>query len=102
MAVTTERFMDYIGCDPNTDTADATSTLEVAVVMVNNYVGTNVVPAEVVDLAVLRVGSALWSAEHVPTRSTDNFYETNEAPAPTNRDPMTGAYVLLRKWVLPW
>lgn len=102
MTVSVERFLDYFGGDPNTDTADAQSTLEVAVIMVDNYVGDSIVPTEVVDLAVLRVGNALWAAEHVQARSNDSFYETNEAPAPTNRDPMTAAYVLLRKWVLPW
>lgn len=102
MAVTVERFLDYFGGDPNTDTAKAQDTLAVAVIMVENYVGDSIVPEPVVDLAVLRVASALWSAEHVQARSNDSFYETNEAPAPTNRDPMTAAYVLLRKWVLPW
>lgn len=102
MALTVEQLIQAIGADINDDFEEVQRTLTQAQLMVQNYVSENVVPQEIVDLAVLRVAQALWNANHVPAQSGNSFYETTEAPAPVNRDPMTTAYVILRKWVLPW
>lgn len=102
MALTVEQLVQAIGADINDHFEEVQRTLTQATLMVQNYVLDNVVPEEIVDLAVLRVAQALWNVNHVPAQSGNSFYETTEAPAPVNRDPMTTAYVILRKWVLPW
>lgn len=102
MTVTVERFSELIGADINEDLLEVSDTLIQAQLMVDNYVGPNDVPEEIMDLAVVRVAQQLWSVNNIPSRSSDSFYETTDAPAPVNRDPMTTAYVILRRWVLPW
>lgn len=102
MALSVEQLVQAIGADINEHLEEVQRTLTQATLMVQNYVLDSVVPEEIVDLAVLRVAQALWNVNNVPAQSGNSFYETTEAPAPVNRDPMTTAYVILRKWVLPW
>ena len=102
MTVTVERMASLIGADINEDLTEIESTLEQAVLMVENYTGGCEVPESIMDLAVTRVAGVLWSNATMPGRTADNFYETSDAPSPVNRDPMGTAYVILRKWVLPW
>lgn len=102
MTVTVERLADTIGVDINQDMDRVRDTLMNATLMVENYVGEAVVPEPILDLAITRVAQVLWSQESIPSRANDTFYETSEAPSPVNRDPMGTAYVILRKWVLPW
>lgn len=102
MTVTVEQLAEMIGVDINEDLLEVEQTLEQAELMVANYVGDCIVPEQIVDLAVTRVAQQLWSVNNMPSRSGDNFYETDQAPSPVNRDPMGTAYVILRKWVIPW
>lgn len=102
MTVTAEQLGKTIGVDINEDMEEVTSTLQQATLMVDNYVADADVPEAVIDLAITRVAQVLWSTNNMPHRSSDSFYETDQAPAPVNRDPMGTAYVILRKWVLPW
>lgn len=102
MTVSVERLGELIGVDINEDMAEVQSTLEQATLMVENYVGGAVVPEPIIDLAITRVAQVVWSTNSIPSRASDTFYETDLAPSPVNRDPMGTAYVILRKWVLPW
>ena len=102
MAVSVERFLEYVNANANTDVDKAREILDVATLLVENYVLDNEVPEQVLNLAIVRVGDALWNQQHVPSQSGNTYYETEQAPAPTNRDPMTTAYIILRKYVFPW
>lgn len=102
MTVTVEQLTTAIGANVNEDLDEVRSTLTHATLMVENYVDGAVVPEPILDLAIIRVAQVLWSTNNIPSRATDSFYETSEAPSPVNRDPMGTAYVILRKWVLPW
>ena len=76
--------------------------LDTAVVLVDSYVGASVVPAELLDLCYLRVAEQLFEQSSLKSGSGSNFYETAEAPAAVNRNPMSSVYHLLRGWVIPW
>lgn len=101
MALTVEFLIGLVGADPSSHD-EVQDCLEESEALVDEYVGTSVVPDTIYNLAVKRVFVALWTQDHMRTASSESFYETDQAVAPINRDPMTGAYIILKKWILPW
>lgn len=101
MALTVEFLISLVGADPASHD-EVQDCLDEAEDLVNHYIGSSVVPDTVYNLAVKRVFVALWTQDHMRTAANESFYETEQAVAPINRDPMTGAYIILKKWVLPW
>ena len=61
--------------------------------LVTRYVGSGVVPAEVLDSAILEVGSELFNRVNAPSGIMSLM--ADGVPVRTNRDPMTRAYPLL-------
>lgn len=101
MAVTVERLTEAIGTsDENYDEVQGTLTL--ASTLVSNYVGYSDVPEVIVDMAIIKVGVAIWQSNHFRMAIAEGFYENQQTPALPNRDVMMPAYILLRGWVSPW
>lgn len=101
MTVSVEQVAEWIRV-PAERVHEIEDFLTAAQEMVNQFVGTTVIPESILDLAVMRVTSNLWNDDGLPV-STNSFYGVDtQNVIPPLRDPMTGAYILLRKWVLPW
>jgi hypothetical protein len=88
--------LDYVG---STDTDFATTCLAEATALVEAFVGSAVVPSEIVDRAILETASELFHRRNAPS-GLQQFAEMDGIPARLNRDPMTQSYSLLRKYVV--
>jgi hypothetical protein len=101
MTVSVEQVADWMRV-PDDRVHEIEEFLTAAQEMVDQFVGDTVIPESILDLAVMRVTSNLWNDDGLPV-STNSFYGVDTGNAiPAMRDPMTGAYILLRKWVSPW
>ena len=89
----------YVGASPE-DVDFVTSCWDEAQVMVDSFIGSADVPAQVRNRAVLEVGSELFHRRSAP-QGNAQFATFDGAPIRINRDPMVAAYALLSKWVLP-
>lgn len=67
--------------------------------LVDNFVGTNTVPVEVLDRAYLMCGSELFHARQAPN-GIAQFTGFDGAPVRIARDPMTPAYTLLSPFMV--
>lgn len=91
-----------IGDDPDNDTW-LQECLTEAMLLVDKYVGSAVVPEAILDKCYLMVGAELDRRREV-MENPQQFMTTegiNYAPNPY-RDPMAPAYSMLRKWVRPF
>lgn len=79
--------------------ADVKSALDAAVILVDQYVGTTVVPDEILSLCYSRVAQTLFEQSNV---ANNTGYEQEGAPTPINRNPMNAVYPILQRYVLPW
>ena len=67
--------------------------------LVTAYVGTALVPSEVLGRAVLEVGSELFHRRSAPNGVAQFGTLDGAAPLRVARDPMVGAYPLLARYV---
>lgn len=106
MAITLTDVKAYVGADGDDYDALLTDCLAQAVVLVTKYVGSAVVPADVLDLAHLIVTADLFARREAPNGITNQQYATldgiGQSPVRIARDPLAGAYKVLQRWVLPW
>ena len=70
-----------------------------ATALVGAYVGTALVPYEVLGRAVLEVGSELFHRRSAPNGVAQFGTLDGAAPIRVARDPMVGAYPLLARYV---
>ncbi|WP_128970018.1 hypothetical protein [Rhodococcus opacus] len=99
--VTVEQLTSALGAGYDRE-VELEATLEQAVILVDQYIGTSVVPDEIKDLCYLRVAVQLFEQANVPSQTEASFYGTSEAPSPVTRNPMNTVYPILRGYVLPW
>lgn len=71
-----------------------------AVLLVNKFVGSNVVPAPVLEEAYLVVGAEL--AERTLAPQPVAGYENPSVPLRITRDPLNPAHAILRPWMVPF
>lgn len=69
-----------------------------AVALVGRYVGSATVPVDVERRAHLEVGSELYHRQKAP-QGVAQFADMDGAAVRVGRDPMSGAYLLLRPFV---
>lgn len=93
-------LLAYVGADAS-ETTFVTSCWSQAQVLIEEYVGSAIVPDEVLDRATLEVGSELFHRRNAPNGVTQ-FAAFDGAAIRVARDPMIGAYSLLAKWVVPF
>lgn len=66
--------------------------------LVDTFVGQADVPAPILDLAYVQTGSELFARRSAPS-GVSQFATGGENPVRLARDPMTGTYPLLRRFV---
>lgn len=96
--MTWEDLKSFVG----SSTADDTYVQQcwtTATELVDNFIGTNEVPATVSDRAILMTGSELYHQRNAPN-GVAQFNEFNGAPVRIARDPMTPAYSLLSTYMV--
>ena len=100
MAMGWADLASYVGADV-ADNAYVTQCWNAAVVLVEEYVGSAIVPDEVLERAFLEVGSELFHRRNAPNGVTQ-FASFDGTAIRVARDPMIGAYSILAKWVVPF
>lgn len=75
------------------------SCWDTAEVLVNNFVGDATLPVEVLDRAILMVGSEMYHQRNAP-QGVAQFTGMDGAPVRVARDPMTPAYSLLSQFIV--
>lgn len=92
------RFIDYV----NTDASDEPyleDVLAEAVELVDHHIGPiDTVPDKIRDRAILEVGSELYHRRQAPN-GISQFATPDGPPIRVARDPMVGAYPILRPYV---
>ena len=86
------------GEDPEEPGAFVEACHKRATLLVGAYVGRAKVPTEVLDEAVLEVGSELYARRKAPG-GVAQFGQFDAAPVYTTRDPMVRTYPLLDQFV---
>ncbi|SJM66842.1 hypothetical protein [Agrococcus casei] len=71
---------------------------ETAEVLIDGYVGSAEVPDKVRERAILEVGSELYNRRNAPN-GIAQFATPDAAPIRVARDPLVGAYPILRHYV---
>lgn len=100
MAMGWEDLKAHVGADYEDDAA-LMRLWTVAASLVDNWLGTIVVPVGIRDEAVLLVGAELFDRAKTPSVNAGQF-EQAVTPMRVTRDPMNAAYKLLRTWVRPF
>lgn len=92
----------FVGAGDDQDTELLTSSLSESVRLVSDFAGEATVPAEVARRAVLEVAADLFHRRNAPN-GVQQFAlpDGGYAPQRIARDPMTPAYPLLRRYVMP-
>ena len=65
--------------------------------MITDYIGDDVIPAEIIDRATLMVGSELYHQRNAPN-GVAQFASYDGSPIRVARDPMVAAYPLLNRY----
>lgn len=106
MAVTEADVRTHIGAVAGVDDAVITRCLAEAKVLVDDWVGDNVVPQVIRERAYIEVAADLFNRRNAPNGIYNMQYTTADgasgAPIRIARDPMAAGYPLLRKYVKPW
>ncbi|MCX4577945.1 hypothetical protein OHB41_33130 [Streptomyces sp. NBC_01571] len=71
-----------------------------AVALVTAYVGSQTVPQTILDRAALETGSELFHRRSAPNGVAQFAISPDVAPIRVARDPMVGAYPLLKKYMV--
>lgn len=98
MADTWETLKAFLRIDGDNDDDFIITCFDDATEIVNDYVGDKYVPERKLALAIRRTGRDLYADRDAP-QGVSQFSDTNENPIRVNRDPLTSAKPLLRKYV---
>ena len=95
--VTTQDVLDYVGAD-STDESAAMKCLDEAIALVDAFVGVNVIPDTILDLATKVVAADLFDRSKAKN-GIAQFASFDGAPTTVRiaRDPMAPAYPILRR-----
>lgn len=96
--MTSSDLAQFVGSGAS-DTEYVQACWNTATELVNNFIGDNDIPDEVVDRAILMCGSELFHARQAPN-GIAQYNEFNGAPVRIARDPMTPAYSLLSPFMV--
>lgn len=96
MSVTVEEFRAYVGTNEVSSFVD--DALATGLDLVERYIGTTTIPANVVDSAVLMCASEIFHRRQAPGGITQ-FADMSGSAVRVGKDPMNAAYELLRPYV---
>ena len=98
MSVTVEQLQAYVGTKETGDYIEG--CLSSATLLVNNYIKTAAVPANIKDQAVLTAASELFHRRSAPN-GVAQFASLDGSPVRIAKDPMNAVYPLLMPFVRP-
>lgn len=98
MADTWETLKEFLRVDGTADDDFIQTCFDDATELVNDYVGDKFVPARKLELAIRRTGRDLYADRDAP-QGVSQFSDANDTPIRVNRDPLTSAKPILRKYV---
>ena len=98
MSVTVEQLQAYVGTKEDGDYIEG--CLSSATLLVNNYIKTAAVPANIKDQAVLTAASELFHRRSAPN-GVAQFASLDGNPVRIAKDPMNAVYPLLMPFVRP-
>jgi hypothetical protein len=98
MSVTVEQLQDYVGTKE--EGAFIEGCLSSATLLVNNYIKTAAVPANIKDQAILTAASELFHRRSAPN-GVAQFASLDGNPVRIAKDPMNAVYPLLLPFVRP-
>lgn len=100
---TVEQFATYIG-DPDMTESGYADALATAIALVDQFVTSafREVPQAVYSNEVLRTGHSVWKQSESVGGTNQQVMDFGQIPVRAPRDPMTGSYPVLRKYVLPF
>lgn len=105
MTIGVADLAEYVGAADGEQEGLLTRSLEEAMLLVDKYVGDNVVPQPILDSAYLLVGADLFNRRQAPNGIMNQQYATIDgngfAAVRIARDPLAVAYGILRRWVMP-
>ena len=87
---------EYVGSAATDDTF-VQACYGTATTLVTDYIGSDLVPVDVFDRAVLMVGSELYHQRNAPN-GVAQFASYDGSPIRVARDPMVAAYPLLNRY----
>lgn len=97
MTVLPADLLDYVGAATG-DTDFVTACLAEAAALISVYVGGAEVPEPILDRATKEVGADLFH-RRAAKNGIAQFATTDGAPVRINRDPMTAAYPILKRYL---
>lgn len=95
--MTAADLQEYVQAS-DSDAAYVARCWDEASTLVNGFVGSSVVPVDALLRATLEVGSELFHRRNAPN-GVAQFATLDGAPVRVARDPMVGAYPILRHYV---
>ena len=93
-----EELAQYVGANAE-DWAFVASCWVRAGALVRQYVGSVEVPSDILDGAILDVGSELFHRRNSPSGIAQFAIAGEASPVRLARDPMTSVYGVLCRWV---
>jgi hypothetical protein len=103
---TAQDVKDYIGDDDFESEALINACLDESVLLVDKYVGEATVPEAILDRAYIVTAADLYYRRQAPNGVMNQQFVGVDGipttPVRIARDPMSQAYGLLRRWVLPF
>jgi hypothetical protein len=97
MSVTVEEFREYVGTSEDSSFVD--ECLSSGHHLVDNYIGTQTVPAVIKDQAILLCSSELFHRRSAPNGIAQFASMDGTSPMRVAKDPMTAVYSLLLPFV---
>lgn len=94
----TETLRNYIGAMPQDDVF-IEECLTTAQLLINEYIGKGIVPEAVRERCYLEVGSELYHRRQAPL-GVAQFATFDAAPIRIARDPLTGVYPILNRYIV--
>ena len=97
MSVTVEEFREYVGTSEVSSFVD--DCLASGLALVENYIGTQTVPAVIKDQSVLLCSSELFHRRSAPNGIAQFASMDGSSPMRVAKDTMTAVYTLLLPFV---
>lgn len=94
----TETLRNYIGALPQDDEFIG-QCLDAAELLINSYIGSANVPQDIRERCYLETGSELYHRRQAPL-GISQFATFDAAPIRIARDPLTGVYPILNRYVI--
>lgn len=97
--MTTDYLMSYLGTSES-DREFVGECLQQATTLINTYIGSAVVPEDIMNNALTQVSSELFHRRNAPSGIAQFSSLDGVSPIRVAKDPMTSVYPILRRYVV--